>query len=291
LTPVHQAGVCAFYGECGRNPEVNVSLVPSNVPCLSNTPARVARGALLSLLRVVCPELAQGDNDTARVCCSYGQLVALRLSVELSGAVLARCPSCARNFANLYCHNICSPDQSLFTNVTRVTNYAAVPGAQAVLEYQLFYRHRYAEAAFTSCQGVRLPATGGYAISTMCGRYGAQLCTAQRWLDFQGDKNNGLAPLQIDFQLLPNGSEPGQGIVPLDAPVWGCDEAPSAEQEPCSCQDCAQACPPVVPPADPAPPFSIGRADGVLVICVLLFAGLALAFLAAVLCRRGTAEA
>ncbi|NXY12550.1 NPCL1 protein, partial [Pteruthius melanotis] len=82
-------------------------------------------------------------------------------------------------------------------------------GARAVLEYQLFYRARYAEDAFASCQGVRLPATGGYAIATMCGRYGAQLCNAQRWLDFQGDKSNGLAPLQIEFQLLPDASEPG----------------------------------------------------------------------------------
>ncbi|NXO73241.1 NPCL1 protein, partial [Phainopepla nitens] len=82
-------------------------------------------------------------------------------------------------------------------------------GAQAVREYQLFYRDRYAQAAFASCQGVRLPATGGYAMATMCGRYGAKLCTAQRWLDYQGNKNNGLAPLQINFQLLPNGSEPG----------------------------------------------------------------------------------
>ncbi|NWV18262.1 NPCL1 protein, partial [Origma solitaria] len=80
---------------------------------------------------------------------------------------------------------------------------------QAVLEYQVFYRQRYADEAFASCQGVRLPATGGYAIATMCGRYGAELCTPQRWLDFQGDKNNGLAPLQIDFRLLPNASEPG----------------------------------------------------------------------------------
>ncbi|CAN8205612.1 unnamed protein product [Coccothraustes coccothraustes] len=291
LTPTHQAGVCAFYGECGRNPEVNVSLVHSQVPCLSNTPAQEARGALLSLLRVVCPELVRGDNETTHVCCNFAQLSALRVSVALSGAVLARCPACARNFANLYCHNICSPDQSLFTNVTRVTNATTANGTLAVLEYQLFYRERYAEAAFASCRDVRLPATGGYAISTMCGRYGAQLCTAQRWLDFQGDKNNGLAPLQIDFRLLPNGSEPGQGIVPLDAPVWACDQAPNAEQEPCSCQDCARACPPVVPPAGPPPPFHIGRADGVLVICVLLFAVLALAFLVAVLCRRGEAKA
>ncbi|NXY18432.1 NPCL1 protein, partial [Atrichornis clamosus] len=289
LTPTHRAGYCAFYGECGRNPEVNVSLVPSNVPCLSNTPARVATGALLSLLRTVCPELVRGDNATTRVCCSYGQLSALRLSVALSGTVLARCPSCARNFANLYCHNICSPDQSLFTNVTRVVNRtAAVPGLplQAVVEYQCFYRDRYAQAAFASCRGVRLPATGGFAIATMCGRYGAQLCTAQRWLDFQGDKNNGLAPLQIDFRLLPNGSQPGEGIAPLDERVWSCDQAPSAGQEPCSCQDCALSCPPVVPPPGPPPPFRLGQADGVLVLCVLLFACLALVFLVAVLCGR-----
>ncbi|NXR79572.1 NPCL1 protein, partial [Pycnonotus jocosus] len=82
-------------------------------------------------------------------------------------------------------------------------------GEQAVLEYQVFYRARYAEAAFASCQDVRLPATGGFAISTMCGRYGAELCTAQRWLDFQGDKNNGLAPLQIQFLLLGDTEEPG----------------------------------------------------------------------------------
>ncbi|NXB50320.1 NPCL1 protein, partial [Leucopsar rothschildi] len=290
LTPIHQPGFCAFYGECGRNPEVNVSLVSSRVPCLSNTPARVASGSLLSLLRSVCPELVRGDNETTLVCCNYLQLEALQRSVGLSGAVLARCPSCARNFANLYCHNICSPDQSLFTNVTRVIDYAEEPGALAVLQYQLFYSQDYAEAAFASCQDVRLPATGGYAIATMCGRYGAQLCTAQRWLDFQGDKNNGLAPLQIDFHLLPNSSEPGEGIVPLDAPVWGCDEAPDAGQEPCSCQDCARSCPPVVPPPDPPPPFRIGRADGVLVICVLLFALLALTFVLARWCRRGSAE-
>ncbi|NXV02408.1 NPCL1 protein, partial [Cettia cetti] len=77
-------------------------------------------------------------------------------------------------------------------------------GTLPVLEYQVFYRRRYAEDAFASCRDVRLPATGGYAIDTMCGRYGARLCTAQRWLDFQGDKNNGLAPLQIDFRLLPD---------------------------------------------------------------------------------------
>uniref|UniRef100_A0A8B9ES79 NPC1 like intracellular cholesterol transporter 1 n=1 Tax=Anser cygnoides TaxID=8845 RepID=A0A8B9ES79_ANSCY len=269
-----------------RNPEVNVSLVSSNVPCLYNQPARLATGALLQLLRSVCPELVRGDNDT-RVCCTLRQLTALQVSVALSGTVLARCPSCSRNFANLYCNNICSPDQSLFTNVTRIVNRTTVLGVrqEAVVEYQCFYSQRYADAAFDSCKGVRLPATGGYAIDTMCGIYGARLCTTQRWLDFQGDKNNGLAPLQIDFQLVPNGTQPGDGIEPLDERAWGCNEALSSDQQPCSCQDCAESCPPVPAPPSPAPPFRLGAADGALVICAMLFGFFALVFLTALMCR------
>ncbi|NXW83427.1 NPCL1 protein, partial [Alopecoenas beccarii] len=285
-TPVHRAGYCAFYGECGRNPEVNVSLVPSNVPCLSNTPAREATGAFLSLLRAVCPDLVPDGSETALVCCNLAQLSSLRLSVALSGTVLARCPACARNFANLYCNNVCSPDQSLFTNVTRVVNYTAPTGTQlAVVEYQLFYQRDYADASFSSCHGVRLPATGGYAIDTMCGRYGARLCTTQRWLDFQGDKNNGLAPLQINFQLIPNGTDPGDGIVALAGRAWGCDQAPSADEEPCSCQDCAESCPSVTAPTDPPPPFHIGRADGALVLGAVLFAIFSFIFVVTLLCQ------
>ncbi|NXF42201.1 NPCL1 protein, partial [Nyctibius bracteatus] len=69
------------------------------------------------------------------------------LSVALSGTVLSRCPACARNFANLYCSNTCSPDQSLFTNVTRVANRTSAQGTPqlAVLEYQTFYQQDYAD--------------------------------------------------------------------------------------------------------------------------------------------------
>ncbi|PKU27144.1 niemann-pick c1-like protein 1 [Limosa lapponica baueri] len=120
----------------------------------------------------------------------------------------------------------------------------------------------------------------------MCGRYGHQLCTTQRWLDFQGDKNNGLAPLQIDFHLVANDSQPGEGIQPLDGQAWGCHEALSPQDQPCSCQDCAQACPPVLAPTSPPPPFRLGNADGALVVCGLLFGLLAITFIAVLLCRR-----
>ncbi|NXA56704.1 NPCL1 protein, partial [Nothocercus julius] len=282
-TPIHRAGYCAFYGECGTNPEVNVSLVPSKVPCVSNTPARVASPLLLAQLRSVCPELVPDDEAAAnntRVCCSLAQLSALQLSVALSSAVLTRCPACARNFANIYCRNVCSPDQSLFTNITRAVPYTAGGSNEsAVLEYQCFYEHDLAEAAFTSCRDVRLPVTGGYAIDAMCGSYGARFCTAQRWLDFQGDKNNGLAPLQIDFHLVPNGTQLGDGLQPLGGQVWHCEHPLDADTEACSCQDCTAACPAVSAPPGPQPPFRLGVLDGTLVLCILLFAFLALLFL------------
>ncbi|KAF1411844.1 NPC1-like intracellular cholesterol transporter 1, partial [Spheniscus humboldti] len=68
------------------------------------------------------------------------------LSVALSGTILSRCPACARNFANLYCNNICSPDQSLFTNVTRVVNRTILGKSElAVVEYQCFYQQDFAD--------------------------------------------------------------------------------------------------------------------------------------------------
>uniref|UniRef100_A0A8B9FQG5 NPCL1 protein n=1 Tax=Amazona collaria TaxID=241587 RepID=A0A8B9FQG5_9PSIT len=284
-TPTRSAGVCAFYGECGYNPEVNTSLVASKVPCVSNTAAREATGGLLTLLSSVCPDLVRGMAGAPRVCCSLAQAVALQLSVALSSAVLARCPACARNFANVYCHNICSPDQSLFVNVTRAVPVEGT--AQfAVVEYQCFYQQEFADAAFASCHGVRLPATGGFALDTMCGRYSARLCTAQRWLDFQGDKNNGLAPLQIDFHLVPNGTSPGGGLEPLHVRAWSCGEALSEQEQPCSCQDCAESCPTIIPPAGPAPPFRIGAARGSLGPRPLALALLALLFLLTLCCRR-----
>ncbi|XP_037742058.1 NPC1-like intracellular cholesterol transporter 1 [Chelonia mydas] len=279
LTEIHQAGYCSFYGECGRNPEVNVSLLWAPVPCLSNTRARLLKGATLSKLKEVCPRLYTGETATY-ACCSYNQLVALQLSLAISQAVLTRCPACSENFANIYCQNICSPDQSLFTNVTRFFNRTTALGVRqvGVLEYQCFYNQTFADECYDSCKGVRIPATGGYAIAAMCGKYGATLCTSQRWLDFQGDSSNGLAPLEIDFQLVPANGVVGEGIVPLNSKTWRCGTAISDEGEACSCLDCAESCPQIPTPTLQPPPFKVGSLDGILFVCCLLFCLLTVLF-------------
>uniref|UniRef100_A0A8C7GSY5 NPC1 like intracellular cholesterol transporter 1 n=1 Tax=Oncorhynchus kisutch TaxID=8019 RepID=A0A8C7GSY5_ONCKI len=267
----HYPGYCAFYEECGRNPTVVGSLLPPIIPCLNYSRARALEGEHYQQLKKVCPMLDRGEGSTT-ACCSIKQLKSLEMSLMLSKAVLMRCPSCADNFAHLHCINTCSPDQTTTINVTRTMNITTLGIVkEAVVGYQAYLSTSFADKSFESCKNVRIPATGGYAIATMCGRYGSALCTAQRWYDFQGDSSNGLAPLDIDFRLIPEGVTEGipDGVVPYAGRALGCNEMTPTGAEVCSCQDCQASCPVVPSPPPPAEPFTIGGVDGYLVLCVI----------------------
>lgn len=152
---------------------------------------------------------------------------------------------------------------------------------EAVVAYQAFLSTKFADGAFGSCKNVRIPATGGFAIATMCGRYGAKLCTPQRWYDFQGDSSNGLAPLDIDFHLIPNGEADTlpNGIVAYNGTALKCNEMTNTGGQECSCQDCQESCPAVPSPAPPAGPFTLLGVDGFLVISIVFLCLLMFAFL------------
>ncbi|KFO33059.1 NPC1-like intracellular cholesterol transporter 1 [Fukomys damarensis] len=280
-TPIHQASYCTFYEECGRNPELSGSLTAlSNVSCLSNTQARLITGDHLALLRRICPRLYAGPNTTY-ACCSASQLVSLEMSMAITKALLTRCPACSDNFVSLHCQNTCSPDQSLFINVTRVVPRGASE-PPAVVAYEAFYQRSFAEEAYESCSQVRIPAAASLAVGTMCGVYGSALCNAQRWLNFQGDTGNGLAPLDITFHLWEPSQALPAGIQPLDAMIMRCNETQDNGTAACSCQDCAASCPAILPPSNLRPFFYMGRLPGwevlIIIFCsvfVLLIAVLA----------------
>lgn len=237
---------------------------------------------LCLLLWQVCPMLDNGFGNTY-ACCSINQLSSLEKSLSMSKAVLVRCPNCADNFAHLHCMTTCSPNQTQALEVTKVMNITNDRNVtkEAVVAYKVFLSSTFAEASFDSCKNVRIPATGGFAISTMCGRYGAKLCTPQYWYDFQGDSSNGLAPLDIDFNLL----EPGHnvelppGVIPYDGEVLRCNETKIEGREACSCQDCIDSCPRIQPPTPPPGPFKVGTLDGALFVAIILFCVLLIAFL------------
>ncbi|XP_023381524.1 Niemann-Pick C1-like protein 1 [Pteropus vampyrus] len=257
-TPMHRLGYCAFYDECGRNPELTGSLASlSNVSCLSNTPARLVTGDHLALLQRVCPRLYAGSTTTY-ACCSPKQLVSLEASLAVSKALLTRCPACSDNFVSLHCHNTCSPNQSLFINVTRV---AVQRDGQppAVVAYEAFYQRSFAEQTYDSCSHVRIPAAATLAVGAMCGVYGSTLCNAQRWLNYQGDTGNGLAPLDITFHLWQPVQASGSVMQPLDGDVTACNESQGEGAAACSCQDCAASCPAITRPQALDATFRLGK--------------------------------
>ncbi|XP_034722452.1 NPC1-like intracellular cholesterol transporter 1, partial [Etheostoma cragini] len=279
----HEPGLCAFYEECGKNPSAGGTLLPPIVPCLDYSAARALTGQHYRKLKQVCPVLDRGEGNTF-ACCSIQQLSSLEMSLTLSKAVLVRCPSCAENFAHLHCINTCSPNQSQTVKVTKlanVTNPDTNVTKEAVVAYQAFMTTSFADTAFQSCRNVRIPSTGGFAIATMCGRYGAKLCTPQYWYDFQGDSSNGLAPLDIDFQLVKDGDSQGlpPGVVPYNGRALRCNETTPSGGEVCSCQDCQESCPKMPPPELPPGPFRILTADGFLVISIILLCVLMASFI------------
>ncbi|GAB1295788.1 NPC1-like intracellular cholesterol transporter 1 [Apodemus speciosus] len=281
-TPIHQAGFCTFYDECGKNPELSGGLLSlSNVSCLSNTPARHITGEHLALLQRICPRLYDGPNTTY-ACCSTKQLLSLESSMSITKALLTRCPACSDNFVSIHCHNTCSPDQSLFINVTRVAERGAGE-PPAVVAYEAFYQRSFAEKAYESCSQVRIPAAASLAVGSMCGVYGSALCNAQRWLNFQGDTGNGLAPLDITFHLLEPGQAPADGMRPLDGKITPCNESQGEDSAACSCQDCAASCPVIPPPQALRPSFYMGRLPGWLAL-IIIFAAVFVLF-SAVLVR------
>lgn len=229
----------------------------------------------------VCPILDRGENNTY-ACCSIKQLTSLELSLTLSKAVLVRCPSCTENFAHLHCINTCSPNQSQTVKVTKVMNVTYLgKKKEAVVGYQSFISSTFADTAFQSCKNVRIPTTGGFAIATMCGKYGAKLCNAQHWYDFQGDSSNGLAPLDIDFNLIKEGDTEGlpKGVIPYNGRALKCNETTPSGGMVCSCQDCQESCPKMPPPPLPPSPFRLLGTDGFLVISIILLCLLIFSFL------------
>ncbi len=272
----HEPGYCSFYEDCGLNPAVEGALIPPRVPCKDYRKAVNVTGYHYELFKSVCPMFAHGEGETLG-CCSVNQLKSLQSSLMLSKAVLIRCPSCADNFAHTHCATTCSPNQSQILKITKTANInqTVPPGGvkEAVVGYEAYISTNFSDASFRSCKSVRIPATGGYAIATMCGRYGSTLCTPQRWLDFQGDSSNGLAPLDINFKLLSDSQTAGlpPGAVLFAGRALNCNETSQTGGQACSCQDCVQSCPALPQPPPLPKPFMIGQLDGVLVICIIIF--------------------
>jgi Niemann-Pick C1 protein len=222
LTPKHEAGRCAIRGHCGKT-----GFFGRELPCPDNGKARDADTALRTKLVELCGIKWQ---DTP-ICCEEEQVDALKSNLELAQGIIASCPACKENFFNLFCTFTCSPDQSLFVNITKTAT--ATSGKSVVKELDNIWSEQYQSGFYESCKNVKNGASGGKAIDFIGG--GAKNYT--QFLKFLGDEKYFGSPFQIDFLTGPR--QEGD-MKPAPSTARACNDTDKAYR--CTCIDCPQTC-------------------------------------------------
>lgn len=212
---IHAEGYCSMHGICAKRTDGK----PLNCP--SNTPAVKPDKLLSSKVQSLCPTI----TDT--LCCTADQFDILRGQVQQAIPFLVGCPACLRNFLNLFCELACSPNQSLFINVTSVKKIGSNMTVDGI---DLYVTDIYGKELYNSCKDVKFGTMNTKAMDFIGG--GAQ--TYKEWLAFMG-KQAGVgdvgSPYAIDFR---SNISVLSGMKPMNVTVHACNDSLLG----CSCGDC-----------------------------------------------------
>ncbi|KAG0645741.1 NPC intracellular cholesterol transporter 1-related 1 [Hyphodiscus hymeniophilus] len=222
-TPKHEAGRCAIRGTCGKE-----GFFGSELPCpdngLATEPEEDVRKQLV--------ELCGTKWSEGPVCCEAVQIDALAENLKTANSIISSCPACKENFFNIFCTFTCSPDQSLFINVTETK---AKGDKFLVMELDQLVSDEYGEGFYDSCKDVKFGPTNSNAMSLIGG--GAKNYTD--FLAFLGNKAPFRSPIQINYPRPSDYQEEGMGA--LDLVAKKCNDEDEAFR--CSCVDCEPSCP------------------------------------------------
>ncbi|KAF1962621.1 multidrug efflux transporter AcrB transmembrane domain-containing protein [Byssothecium circinans] len=222
LTTKHEKGRCAIRGHCGKQ-----GFFGSDLPCPDNGLAHKADADVEKKLVDICGD-RWSDTD---VCCREEQLDALKTNLDRATPIINACPACKENFFNLFCTFTCSPDQSLFINVT-----GAEPKGDSYLVTELTHlvSSEYASQFYDSCKDVKFGATNGKAMDFIGG--GASNYT--QFLKFLGDKKFLGSPFQMNFPR-PNKTA-FLDMTPMNKTAHPCNSTDDRYR--CACLDCGSSC-------------------------------------------------
>ncbi|EAQ85260.1 hypothetical protein CHGG_09274 [Chaetomium globosum CBS 148.51] len=220
-TPIHEAGRCAIRGHCGSK-----SMFGGQLPCVDNGLAEEPDAKLRQQLTELCgPKWSQGP-----VCCNAEQVDTLKSNLQTANQIISTCPACKDNFYNMFCTFTCSPDQSLFINVTGTMEKNK---KTLVTELDQLISEEYGIGFYDSCKDVKFGPTNSRAMNLIGG--GAKDYT--QLLKFLGQERFGGSPFQINFPT----SYADKDMNPLPMKPKKCnDEDPNFR---CACIDCPAVCP------------------------------------------------
>jgi Niemann-Pick C1 protein len=222
LTSKHEKGRCAIRGQCGKQ-----GFFGSELPCPDNGLAKTPEDDVRKKLVDICG--AQwSDKD---VCCELEQLDALKTNLDRATPIINACPACKENFYNMFCTFTCSPDQSLFINVTKTEPKG---DKYLVTELNHLVSDEYAGTFYDSCKDVKFGATNGNAMDFIGG--GAKNYT--QFLKFLGDKKFLGSPFQMNFPRPSEDEFPDMDA--MNKHAYPCDT--DDEKYRCACLDCGGSC-------------------------------------------------
>ncbi|KAB2045969.1 hypothetical protein ES319_D01G200200v1 [Gossypium barbadense] len=211
----HSEEYCAMYDICGQRSDGKVLNCPYGSPSVK--PDELFSAKIQSL----CPSIS------GNVCCTEDQFNTLRAQVQQAIPFLVGCPACLRNFLNLFCELSCSPNQSLFINVTSVSE---INGNLTVDGIDFFVSDAFGEGLYDSCKEVKFGTMNTRAIEFI----GAGATNFKEWFDFIGQKAPlGFpgSPYAIDFKsTVPDLS----GMELMNVSTYSCGDTSLG----CSCGDC-----------------------------------------------------
>ncbi|KAL2346178.1 hypothetical protein Fmac_000178 [Flemingia macrophylla] len=211
----HSVDYCSMYGICGTRSDGKV------VNCPYGSPAVKPDDLLSSKIQSLCPTI------TGNVCCTEAQFDTLRTQVQQAIPFLVGCPACLRNFLNLFCELTCSPNQSLFINVTSVDD---VGGNLTVGGIYYFVTDAFGKGLYESCKEVKFGTMNSKALQFI----GAGAQNFKDWFAFIGRKaapHGPGSPYAIMFR--PDATE-SSGMRPMNVSTYSCGDVSLG----CSCGDC-----------------------------------------------------
>ncbi|KAK3010810.1 hypothetical protein RJ639_011494, partial [Escallonia herrerae] len=252
----HSEGYCAMYDICGERSDGKV------LNCPYGSPAVKPDDLFSAKVQSLCPTIS------GNVCCTEAQFDTLRAQVQqvripfpalCAIPFLVGCPACLRNFLNLFCELSCSPNQSLFINVTSVSE---VDGNQTVDGIDFFITDTFGQGLYDSCKEVKFGTMNTRAIEFI----GAGAQNFKEWFAFigrQADPGLPGSPYAINFQSsVPESS----GMNLMNMSIFSCGDTSLG----CSCGDCpsSPACTNSEPPSPPADDYCFVGVGSLKVKCV-----------------------
>ncbi|OIV97566.1 hypothetical protein TanjilG_12323 [Lupinus angustifolius] len=211
----HSENYCAMYDLCGARSDGKV------LNCPHGSPAVKPDDLLSSKIQSLCPTI------TGNVCCTEAQFDTLKKQVQQAIPFLVGCPACLRNFLNLFCELTCSPNQSLFINVTSADK---VGSNLTVSGIDFFVADAFGEGLYESCKEVKFGTMNSRALQFI----GAGAQNFMEWFAFIGRKSaphSPGSPYAITFH--PNASK-SSGMKPMNVSTYSCGDISLG----CSCGDC-----------------------------------------------------